>query len=137
MSNTTVVFFPTERAIPAAPDPETPYQIDFTATAVSRSDDLSKAETKTKSGIVLSSKYYDKRVYTFTTAPAGRANEPSIAEMEMFAASVANSETFTVTLLDEADRVATVQCIGRVQQQDRASSVDVGVFPYTFTAREV
>jgi len=33
--------------------------------------------------------------------------------------------------------VATVQCIGRVQQQDRASSVDVGVFPYTFTAREV
>lgn len=137
MTNATIEFFPTENPISPVPDPEAPYTINVTLTQFARSDDTATTQLKTKSGIVSSSHFYDTPTYSCRTLEAGRDGEPTVEEMEMFASSTLNSEEFTVTNLDESDRAMIVQNVGRARQDGRSSSADVGMFPYSFTVREV
>ena len=131
MTNTTIVFYPTRQPISPTPDPEVGYVINLTLTQFERSSDDNIKQSTTLGGILTSTLFNE--AYTY-----GCAAEPFTAtaeEMTMFFASVKNAESFTMTNLDENDRVMSVQMIG-AGGRSRQTSADINEFEYSFTVRE-
>ena len=131
MTNATIVFYPTRQVISPAPDPEVGYVISLTLTQFDRSDDDNIKQSTTLGGILTSTLYNEAYTYSCSAEPFTATAE----EMTMFFASVKNAETFTMTNLDEGDRVMLVQMVG-TGGRSRQTNADINEFQYTFTVRE-
>lgn len=70
------------------------------------------------------------------TLPSAATTPLTTEYMEMFLQSVAASEAFTITNLDDSDAVIDVQLSGGWSRQ-RRSSAFVNEFSYSFTIRTI
>lgn len=118
-------------------------QLDVMLTSFDKRPDINKQAIQTKNGDRSSSLFFIKYNYQVSILPDGLVTLPSLATaplndryLTMFFESVANSETFTITLIDDADSTVSAQLISD-WSPERRSAVDVGRFAYSFTVEVV
>ena len=90
-----------------------------------------------------SSLFYIGDSYSLTLMETGTVTLPNLSTtpltteyMEMFLRSVAASEAFTITSLDDGDAELDVQLVGTWSRQRRSSSF-VNEFSYSFKVRTI
>jgi hypothetical protein len=112
-------------------------------TAFDNSAEVNKNTITTKSGETSSSLFYIADSYRMEMTEYGTVTLPDTSTVdltteytEMFLRSVANSEPFTITSLDDADASKDVQLVGG-WSRSRRSAAYVNMFVYSFTVREV
>ncbi len=117
--------------------------MNVTLTKFSPSVELSKTETKTKSGIQDSRLFYINNNWDIEIVEDGTvmlADESVVSlnadYMDMFLRSVAASEEFIITDIDDSDLEKTVQLDGSWSMTRRAANF-INKFIYSFTIREV
>lgn len=129
MSNATLTFTAT-RSIPAPYGFGDLLGVELTLSAFDRTTKVSKSEKESMSGRIVSTLFYNTEDYSCKTSI--KTTESDI--MECFFKSTMNGEEFTLTNLDELDRVMTVK--RRSGSRARPNSFFVNDFEYEFTVRE-
>ncbi len=117
--------------------------MEVTVTKFSPSIEMSKTETKTKSGIQDTRLFYTNDNWDIEVVESGTVTlaDNSTAAlngdyMNMFLKSVAASEAFLITLIDEDDAEESVQLDGSWSIGRRAANY-LNQFIYNFTIRRV
>ena len=142
MSNCSIEFVAKNNLIAGVTAGDTVY-IAASLTAFDMTTRTEKVTNKTKDGSVSSSVFYVEDSYKMEMLAEGTFVFTNLAEtplttaiIEMFLRSVNNSETFSITDLDNSDNIVIVQLISD-WSRTRQSSADVDRFDYSFTVRKV
>lgn len=136
MSNTSIFFIPSRNLVSPTPPLDEDYEIKISLSQFDKTPDTGKEESQTLDGTLTSSYYYNTTTYACKNfINKSDPEDATDAEMQMFLNSVDNAEEFTMFNFDE-QRLMTCQKIG-AHSAMRESPVDVNIFGYQFTVREI
>jgi hypothetical protein len=130
MPNTQIVFTAKRRLVNPV---DTEVTIDLDLVSFDRSPSVTKTESQTLGGQRQSTLHNYTDAYQAVTEPIAPADQAAFDE---FIYSTINEEEFTITNLDEGDRVMTVQRVGG-HSRSRFTPGVVNEFSYSFNVREV
>ena len=137
------ITFEAKRALVSGVTSGDEIKLDVELTAFDNTVEVNKSTNTTKNGTVSSSLFYIADSYRMEMAEFGRATlgDGSVVPLateytEMFLRSVANSEIFTITSLDDSDASKSVKLMD-AWSRSRRSAGYVNMFVYSFTVREV
>lgn len=130
MSNATITYN-AKRKLQAGVNVDDVVVINVTLTAFNQSPDIKKTDSVSMSGIQQSSLLYINETYQCTVVDDGSV---ATADMEQFLHSVAASESFAMTSIDDNDNQLTCKLSGS-WSRTRRSSAYINSFEYSFSVR--
>lgn len=141
-TNSTITF-QAKRALVAGVALDDTIQFDVMLTEFTKRPLVDKTSIKTKDGSRSSSLFYIKYEHQVSLLPDGVVTLPNLTTtpltedyFDMFFESVANDETFSITMIDQADLAVDVQ-LSSDWTPERRSAADVARFAHSFTVEVV